>query len=56
MEIGDIVGGFESQDGIHLNTIVSKEDGVVGLETIIYTPDSEEFAWALAQLNAIIDS
>jgi len=55
MNVGDIISGFENEDGITLHTIVSidEEADSVGLRIRQYLPDDKNFAWAIQQLAAL---
>jgi len=53
MEIGDLVSGFEDEDGITLHTITSVEEEAVTISVIQYKPTDENFAWAIEQLASL---
>lgn len=55
MQVGDVVGGFHSQDGVYLHIIKRLDDESGEIEIKVFEPDDPDFAWAvqtLAQLNA----
>ena len=51
MEIGQIVGGMETEEGVFLNVISSVGEETCTIEVKEYKPDHAEFAWALEQLR-----
>jgi len=53
MQVGDIISGFEDEDGITLHQIIMKGDEVSGISVIQYKPTDENFAWAIQQLAAL---
>jgi|VirMetMinimDraft_7_1064189.scaffolds.fasta_scaffold284281_2 peroxiredoxin len=53
MEIGQVVGGEEREEGVFLNVISSINDETCSIEVKEYNPDHAEFAWALQQLKSI---
>lgn len=53
MEIGQIISGYQSELGVTLHTIKSLDDEKVEIDVALYTPEHQDFAWALAQLLLI---
>ena len=53
MEIGQVVGGMETEEGVFLNVISSVGEETCTIEVKEYKPDHAEFAWALEQLRSI---
>lgn len=51
--VGDIISGFESEDGITLHKLVMKGYNVSSLLITLYKPDDENFVWAVQQLAAL---
>ena len=52
MEIGEVVSGYENQDGITLNIIHEIDEilGTTGINVKLFEPDDQDFAWAVEQL------
>jgi len=55
MNVGDVISGFENEDGISLHVIsaIDVESDKVHIDIRIYEPDDEDFAWAIQQLAAL---
>lgn len=55
MQIGDVVSGYENQDGVYLHAISSLDEvnGTIAIEVRLYEPTDENFAWAVAQLQSL---
>jgi hypothetical protein len=53
MQVGDIISGFEDEDGITLHQLIMKSDEVSGISVIQYKPTDENFAWAIEQLASL---
>lgn len=55
MQVGDVIGGFDTQDGVHLHIVKAINGDTTEIEIRVFEPDDPQFAWAvqtLAQLNA----
>ena len=55
MQVGDIVSGYENQDGVYLHAIsnIDEVNGTIEIEINLYDPDHQDFAWAISQLQAL---
>ena len=55
MNVGDVISGFENEDGISLHVIsaIDVENDEVHIDIRIYEPTDEDFAWAIQQLAAL---
>jgi len=55
MNVGDVISGFETEDGIILHVIsaVDVENDEMSVDIRIYEPTDENFAWAIQQLAAL---
>jgi len=55
MNVGDVISGFETEDGITLHVIsaISVENDEVSINISTYEPTDENFAWAIQQLASL---
>lgn len=55
MNVGDVISGFETEDGITLHVIsaIDVENDEVSIDIGIYEPTDENFAWAIQQLASL---
>ena len=55
MNVGDVISGFETEDGITLNVIsaISVDNDEVSINISTYEPTDENFAWAIQQLASL---
>jgi hypothetical protein len=55
MNVGDVISGFETEDGITLHVIsaIDVENDEVSIDISIYEPTDENFAWAIEQLASL---
>lgn len=55
MNVGDVISGFETEDGITLHVIsaIDVENNEVSIDISIYEPTDENFAWAIQQLASL---
>jgi hypothetical protein len=55
MNVGDVISGFENEDGISLHVIsaIDVENDEVSIDISIYEPTDENFAWAIQQLASL---
>lgn len=52
MNVGDVISGFETEDGItlHVLSTIDVESDEMSVDIRIYEPTDENFAWAIQQL------
>ena len=52
MNVGDVISGFETEDGItlHVLSAIDVESDEMSVDIRIYEPTDENFAWAIQQL------
>jgi hypothetical protein len=55
MNVGDVISGFETEDGITLHVIsaIDVENDEMSIDISIYEPTDENFAWAIQQLASL---
>lgn len=55
MQVGDVISGYETQDGVYLHTIsgVDEVNDTVQIEIKLYEPGDQNFAWAVEQLSIL---
>lgn len=55
MNVGDVISGFETEDGITLHVIsaIDVENDQMSIDIRIYEPTDENFAWAIQQLASL---
>ena len=56
IQVGQIISGYQNELGVTLNKISEVSGEVATIEVTLYEPDHEDFAWALAQLEALTDA
>lgn len=52
MNIGEIVSGYGTQEGVYLHTISKVDGDEVTIEITFYEPSHEDFEWAVGQVDA----
>lgn len=53
MNVGDVIAGFENEDGITLHIISHVDGHEVSIDICVYGPEHEDFSWAVDQLSNI---
>ena len=55
MNVGDVISGFETEDGITLHVIsaIDVENDQMSIDISIYEPTDENFVWAIQQLASL---